>query len=75
MGNEATSGAGMACVGGTTNPLTIYNVTFTEDQSYSLTLSEADVYSDGSCTDPFWYSATVCPELTCSSCSVSISHI
>ena len=66
----ASGGAGIACIGNTSSPVTISDVSFRSDQSSSLDYLHEDVYSDGTCTDQFWYSTTPC-DSNCESCPVS----
>lgn len=69
-GCTSSVGAGMACIGVTT-PVTMLDIFFYNSKSTSMSEQYIDVYSDGSCTDPFWYSASECPvPLSCNSCGV-----
>lgn len=72
-GTTAGKGAGFACIGGVTSPITIEDVSIFGAHSTQLDFENQNIYSDGTCTDPFWYSGTPCPT-DCDSCSVSI-HI
>ena len=69
-GCMSSVGAGMACIGVTT-PVNMADIFFYNSRSTSLSEQYVDVYSDGSCTDSFWYSASACPmPLSCKSCGV-----
>ena len=48
----------------------IQNTKFHGDLSSGLVYTSEDIYSDGTCTDSFWYSAHEC-ESNCNSCEVS----
>jgi len=67
--NVASSGSALACIGGD-NKVNVTEVLFQDNQSSSLDISHIDIYSDGSCTNPFWYSQAVCPQnFSCFSCA------
>uniref|UniRef100_A0A7S4M7L6 Uncharacterized protein n=1 Tax=Vannella robusta TaxID=1487602 RepID=A0A7S4M7L6_9EUKA len=72
--NRANSGASLACIGGSSTAH-ISDVMFIGDVLYDIygPDEELDIYSDGSCTDSFWYSQSPCPQkFACSSCADSV---
>ena len=67
-------GPALACIGGSSFANMSY-ITFLDNRVTSFEFGP-DIYSDGSCTDPFWYSLSRCPlEYSCHSCNVSSTHV